>query len=201
MVVQRSIDAHDVDSFAGPMLDEEEIRRLSYVSTSPKRKGFVAPEKLAKNWLIGLKAAKRTVAASTQRAVRDFSHTTGGRRLKPNAWVLGKKRLHCDVWTDTLIAKTKSIRGFNYCQVYVTPFHFMFARPITLKSEAHLTLTDFFQEVGIPRTMIPDNAKELTQSLFRKKCNRAQCRIRPIEAYTPNDNITESPGSEKQRGS
>ena len=67
----------------------------------------------------------------------------------------------------------------------------MFARPIKSKGEAHLTLTEFFQEVGIPNKMIPDNAFELTMGEFRKKCNKAQCRIRPIEAYNPNDNLAE----------
>ena len=196
---QGSVVPLDVDSFAESLLLEEETRALSSVTTRSKRKGFVSPEGLAKNWGIGLETAKMTIAASTQRAVRDFTHTTGGRRLKPYAWVLGMKRISGDVYTDTLIAKCKSIRGNKYCQIYVTPFHFMFARPIKLKEEAHLTLTEFFQEVGIPNRIIPDNAKEMTEGLFKKKCAKAQCRIQPGEPHFPNFNLAETGIREAKR--
>ena len=42
-----------------------------------------------------------------------------------------------------------------------------------------------------PRAMIPDNAKELTEGDFKRKHNKAQCLIKPVEAYTPNANIAE----------
>ena len=35
---------------------------LQAMSSNRKKKGFVTPERLAKNWLMGLEAAKRTVA-------------------------------------------------------------------------------------------------------------------------------------------
>ena len=52
-------------------------------------------------------------------------------------------------------------------------------------------MISLFTEVGVPRVMIPDNAKELTKGDFRKKCRRAQCAIQLIEARTPNANIAE----------
>jgi hypothetical protein len=57
-------------------------RQLALASTV-KRKGFIGPEQLAKNWNIGFELAKRTVEATTQPAVRDFMGTQGGKRLKP----------------------------------------------------------------------------------------------------------------------
>ena len=113
---------------------------LQAMSSNRKRKGFVTPERLAKNWLIGLEAAKRTVEATTQLAVRDFTHTTGGRRLKPYSSILKQKRLGCDVHTDTMIARCKSLRVNTHCQIYTTPFHFVFARPMRSKKDAHYTL-------------------------------------------------------------
>ena len=62
--------------------------QLAAIGTVKKRKGFVDANKLAKNWKIGTEAARRTVEVTTQRVVRDFTHTTGGRRLKPYAWML-----------------------------------------------------------------------------------------------------------------
>jgi ribosomal protein S25 len=44
-----------------------------------KTKGFVSVEQLAKNWKIGLEVAKKTVDATTQLAVRDFTDSEGGK--------------------------------------------------------------------------------------------------------------------------
>ena len=68
----------DVDSYAS------ELERVSCKTVgSKKRKGYVGPEELAKRWHIGLETARKTLDRTTQLAVRDFTHTMGGRRLKP----------------------------------------------------------------------------------------------------------------------
>ncbi len=190
---QGNIDPLDVDSFALPMLYDRrwEDRGLSALSRYKKRKGFVTAEKLAKNWGIGLEAAKRTIEATTQMAVRDFSTTRGTRRLKPYSWILKQKRIGCDVYTDTLHGRCMSLRKNLCMQVYTTPFYFVFARPMAKKSEAYLTLDELFNEVGIPNAMRPDNAPELTKGQFKKRCARAQCRLWPVEAYTPDSNLAE----------
>ncbi len=203
LVDQGTIDPLDVDSFANALLIEkgmdEELRSLKDMSTTPKRSGFVTAEKLAKNWSIGLEAARRTVESTTQLAVRDFTHTTGGRRLKPYSWILKQKRLTDDVYTDTMFAKCKSLRGNTCSQMYATPFHWVLARPMKSKGEAHYTLDDLFSKHGIPRAMIPDNAKELTEGKFLKKCRKAQCRVLPIEAFTSNANLVEGDIREVKR--
>ena len=70
-----------MDSFAETLLQDDLVGDFGYVlaslTTVKKRKGFVSAEKLAKNWKIGLELARLTVAGSTQRAVRDFTHTSG----------------------------------------------------------------------------------------------------------------------------
>ena len=147
---------------------------LASGTTVKKRKGFVDAQKLAKNWKIGQKAAERTVEATTQMAVRDFSSTTGARKLKPRHWVLDHKRLGTDVSTDTLFGKCKSLRGNTCAQVYSTPFHWVKSYPMTSKSEAHYTLDDMFNEVGVPRRIVSDGAKEFIQGEFKRKCKRAQ---------------------------
>ena len=82
----------DIDQYADALMNELGVSelgaqgmasKLASATTRKKRPGFVGPEQLAKNWKIGLEAAKRTCEATTQDAVRDFSTTTGGRRLKP----------------------------------------------------------------------------------------------------------------------
>ena len=89
--------ALDVDRYAELLMDElgvTELRnefgfteshlkqlqhKLSSATTKRQRSGFVDAHALAKNWKIGIDAAKRTVEASTQLAVRDFTNSKGGR--------------------------------------------------------------------------------------------------------------------------
>ena len=77
-------------------------RKLASATTVRKRPGYVDAQKLAKNWKIGVEAAKKRLQATTHLAVRDhFTHTSGGRMLKPYQWVLKLRRLDCEVYTDT----------------------------------------------------------------------------------------------------
>ena len=98
-----------------------------------------------------------------------------------------------------IFGKVKSVRGNKCCQIYCTPSHYIKAVPMPSKKNAHESLDVFFKRVGIPAVMIPDNAKELTQGEFKRKCQRAQCPIHPIEAYTPNANIAEDAIRELKR--
>ena len=118
-------------------------------------------------------------------AVRDFSDASGSRRLKPYASLLKWKRLAEDLYTDTMFAKCKSLRGNTCCQMYASPFHWIYARPMKKKSEAHYTLDELFSKFGVPRAIIPDNAKEVTEGDFLKKCRKAQCRVEQGFANTP----------------
>jgi hypothetical protein len=167
----RNIGALDVDCFAETLLERcepespvefdvplngftvEQVnkfgRHLAFASTV-KRKSFVGPEQLARNWNIGHELAKRTVEATTQLAVRDFTGTQGGKRLKPSTWVLNFDRVDAEVYTDTFYGKCKSLRGNKYCQTFATEFHFVRAYPMEFKNEAHFALDDWFHENGVP---------------------------------------------------
>jgi hypothetical protein len=65
------------------------------------------------------------------------------------------------------------------------------AYPIKSKSDCHMTLKDFFKDVGVPRVVIPDNVKETTMGDMRKEANTAQLPIHHIEACKPNKNTAE----------
>ncbi len=203
-----SYGAPDVDSFAETLLAELGVTEnyvqqmavsLAANTTLKKRKGFVAADKLAKNWGIGKEAAKRTVESTTQMAVRDFKNTAGSRRLKPYAWMLRFPRRSADVFTDTLVGKVKSMRGNRYMQVYATDFHHCKALPMEKKSDTHYTLTEYFKDCGIPASLIPDNAKELREGEFGRVAKRYHCPIRPVESYTPNANTAEDAIRELKR--
>ena len=176
----------DIDSFA------EELERVSISAVQTKaRKGTVSPETLAKRWRIGIEAARKTIERTTQLAVRDFTNTTGGRRLKPIHQQLKYRRLDVEMYCDILIGRCVSLLGNKYAAVYCTPFHWISVDPIPTKGDAHKTLDSLFRAVGVPRVLIPDGAGELTGAEFRKKASKVETLIHPIEAYTPNANIAE----------
>ena len=198
---QRHTTALDVDRYAKLMMKELGVtekglddlaHKLAAATPTKSRPGFVDADQLAKNWKIGLDAAKRTVEATTQLAVRDFTDVTGSKRLKPHHWVLNQIRLGCEVFTDTMFGRCKSLRGNICAQIFATAFHYVRAFPMEARKDAHYSLDDFFNEVGVPQVLVPDNAKELVGKNFKKKCRRAQCPIHPIEAYTPNANLAEA---------
>jgi len=60
-----------------------------------KRKGYIGPEELASRWGIGLETARKTQDKTTQVAVRNFTESMGGRRLKPIYYQLKYRRLRC----------------------------------------------------------------------------------------------------------
>jgi hypothetical protein len=78
----RSSAALDVDAYAEVMLHGnsagESSSILASLSTVKKRKGYVDATNLAMNWKIELKLARLTVQGTTQRAIQDFTHSTGG---------------------------------------------------------------------------------------------------------------------------
>ena len=183
----------EIDSCAKSLLMDMDAadRSLRELTTYKKRSGHVTPERLARNWGIGLEAAKRTILNTTQLAVRDFSGTTGTRRLKPYADMLKLKRLKSELYTDTMFAKCKSLRGNTCAQIYVANNGWIYCVPMKKESDAHLSLDDLFRDYGVPIAIIPDGAKSLNQGKYQRKCRRSGCRIKPVEAYTPNANLAE----------
>jgi hypothetical protein len=108
-------------------------------------------------------------------------------------------RLQCEFYTDTLFGKIVSLRGNKCAQIFATAFAFIAAYPMKTKADAHFALDEVFRTVGVPTRMIPDNAKELTEGEFRRKCLKAQCPILPIEPHTPNANYAEGAIRELKR--
>ena len=96
-----------------------------------KRKCVVGPRMLAKNWGIGLDAARRTVEATTQKGVRMILHPTLSRRFRTNDQQLRYRRLSHDMFTDMLEAHTRSwFRHNKYAQVFSTKFGWVRVYPM-----------------------------------------------------------------------
>ena len=179
---------YDHDCFYERLIE----RRALVSSTTSLKKRSLTAEELASKWFIGIETAKRTIERNTQRGVRDFSNTTGTRRLKHTAYQLKFRHLRSSVYTDTMFTSVKSLRQNTCAQVYITSFHWTKVYPMKAKGDAHMTLDRVFRDVGVFHTIIPDNAKELTEGDFRRKALHAGAQIKPVEAYTHNQNLAES---------
>jgi hypothetical protein len=71
--------------------------RVIHTTVTSRRQGTITPQQLAERWRIGIDTAKPTIENTTQLAVRDFAHTTGGRRLKPIHYQLKARRLSTEM--------------------------------------------------------------------------------------------------------
>jgi Reverse transcriptase (RNA-dependent DNA polymerase) len=112
--------------------------------------------------------------------------------MKHTAHQLLYRHIRTSIYTDTMFSKVKSLQQNHCAQVYITPFHYTKVYPMRSKAEAHLTLDKLHQDVGVFHTIIPDNAKELTEGELKRKAIHAGSKIRPIEAHRHNQNLAES---------
>jgi len=92
----------------------------------------------------------------------------------------------------TLFSHIKSIHGHKCVQV-TTDGHFTHVFSIITKSSDGDALTHFVQEVGIPDTIVVDNAgKQMGDNTeFVKTCNLYKILQRQMEPYTPKQNWVE----------
>mmetsp|Transcript_5411 Transcript_5411/g.7980 ORF Transcript_5411/g.7980 Transcript_5411/m.7980 type:complete len:205 (+) Transcript_5411:2308-2922(+) len=69
-------------------------------------------------------------------------------------------RLNSYLYSDTLFSNTKSIRGNQYAQLFVTDKHYCAIKPMKTKGEAGEKLNEFITTTGNPEGLITDGAKE-----------------------------------------
>ena len=156
---------------------------------------------LAMRWQIPIDRAKRTVKRTTQRGVRHVSHPSLTRRFPTNDRMLRYNRLPHSIFTDTLIAGTRTSRGNKYSQIFATSYGWSRSFGLRAKSEAHESLSLLFKRDGVPPEMIMDGSKEQTQGIFKRKLREADCHQRQIEPYSPWMNAAEACIRELKRGS
>ena len=173
--------------------------QVSGVTTSDRRNGVDAPT-LARNWGIGLEAAKKTIKVTTQRGVRTMVHPSLSRRFRTNDRQLRYRRLGIECFTDTLIAKTESRQKNKYAQVFCTVEGWTRAFPMKLKSEAHEALSLLHRRDGFPNVMIMDNAKEQVNGDFRRKNREVHTHVSQTEAFSPWMNAAEGAIKELKKG-
>ena len=111
---------------------------LSAVYATMRDKGGVDAATLAKNWGIGIDAAKRTRLVTTQRGIRRVIHPSLSKRFKTNDRQLRYQRLPVNMFTDTMFSKTLSRQGNKAAQIFGTTDGFARAFPLKLENNNKL---------------------------------------------------------------
>ena len=180
-----------------PTTDEDLHTRLiqqvvvSSASTS-SRGGKITPEELAKRWCIGLKRAKKTLAMTTQKCVRDYSNVMLARRFKPISYQLRYRSLRATWYCDIMkLPVETSYRKSKYCLVFANEESYIKCYPLRKRSEAAEALKLFHQQVGIPATIRMDNGCELVKGDFANRIRKSGSKLWPIEPHTQKLNPAE----------
>jgi hypothetical protein len=74
------------------------------------------------------------------------------------------------MYSDTLFTNCQSIHGNKCGQLFITDFGYAKFFPMKNKSEAGHALQELIKEIGIPKQMHTDGAKELTLGKWKEVC-------------------------------
>jgi hypothetical protein len=134
---------------------------------------------LAKNFGIGIEAAKRTRLVTTQRGGGKWMiHPSLSVRSRTNVRHMRYRRLPVTFFTDTIFSNSKSRQGYKAAQVFCTANGWKRAFPMAKEKDAHEALSLLFHRDGVLNVMVMDGAKAHIQGEFRRKLREAGCHIK-----------------------
>jgi hypothetical protein len=146
---------------------------------------------LAKNWGIGLEAAKRTRLVTTQRGIRRMIHPSLTKIYKMNGRQLRYHRLPVTMYTYTMYSTILSRQKNKASQIFCTDFGFVRAFSLKKEKEAHEALPLLLHRYGVPNVMVMDGAKAQVEGEFRRKLRYDGCHIKQTEPHTQSSNMGE----------
>jgi hypothetical protein len=134
---------------------------------------------------------KKTAKVTTQRGIRSailpLSRRYHTNRFYQPRWLKG------DMYTDTAIAKVKSLNGNKYAQVFANTNNFVAIYPMRSKTMAGDALAEFTQDFGTPTRIYSDGLKEQTEqgTTFVKTAKQLHIELRQTEPRRPEQNRAE----------
>jgi hypothetical protein len=167
-----------------------DVNMSSVIAITRDKGGFDAVT-LAKNWGIGIEAAKRTRLVTTQRGVNRIIHPSLTNRHMTSDRQLRYRRLHIASFTDTMYSTIKSRVGNKAAQVFFTDDGWTRPFPMKKEKEAHEGLFLLFHRDGVPNVMVMDGPKAQVQGEFRIKLRDIGCHIKQTEPYTDSSTMSE----------
>ena len=183
LVSQVHVASHNVESAD----DLQDHLRLAAV-TAGTRHSDVTPEELARKWNISLRQAQATLEVTTHDGIRTGTDLPA-RRLRVDHLGVERPRLAGTWFCDTLQAKTQSIQGNKYANLF-TNGKFTAIYPVAKKDDAHESLKTFIDEHGVPDVLISDLGGEFEgkKTLFQRYVRRYRIRHFMSEKGRKNQN-------------
>jgi hypothetical protein len=160
------------------------ISRQIKSTFTKNKKLFIQDHQLAARWAISLKDAAQTVQATTQKFIRNALHPIE-RRFCTKNMALRYNQLCCHFTSDTFFSNVKSIFQHSCAQLFMTDFRYGKIVPMKAKSEAGYALKELIQDVGIPKHLHTDGAKELTMGIWKQVCKEAGIKSTTTEKNSP----------------
>jgi hypothetical protein len=112
-------------------LDDNNLNlNVPLVKSEMRDKGGIDAETLAKNWGIGIEAAKSKRLVTTQRGIRRMVHPSLTKRYKTNDKQLRYRRLPVTMYTNTMYSTILSRQMNKAAQIFTTDFGFVRAFPL-----------------------------------------------------------------------
>jgi hypothetical protein len=182
-------------------LDDTNLNlNISLVKYETRDKAGVDAATLAKNWGIGLEAAKKTRLVTTQRGIRRMINPSLTKRYKTNERQLRYRLLPVTMYTDTMFSTILSRQKNKAAQIFCTDFGFVRAFPLKKEKEAHEALYLLFHRDGVTNVMVMDGAKAQVEWEFIRKLRDAGCHIKQTEPHTQSSNMGEGAVHELKKG-
>ena len=186
MVTAEEIDKPASDTSTG----DSRVGISAFVKDKPH--SGVNAERVAQIFGCGLERARNTLSCTTQHAVRSAEHPLS-RRYRTDLMSMRYRRLNTRFGVDNMMFKTTSLRGNKLASVFTTDEGFVRAYPLKSKAMAGDALDLLAQDVGIPNSIVCDNAGEFLgdNKKFRQRIRYYRINQTTIEPLTPKQNPTE----------
>jgi hypothetical protein len=181
---------------AGTMPD---VDRVVAGVKSKDRGPVITKEILARRWGIGLDTAHRTLVATTQFGVRRILHPVD-RRFRTRQAHLRFPNLNTRLYTDTMFAATKSLRGNKCAQVFTNGTGYDLFYPLKKEALASEALNEVIRTVGVPKELISDGARAEVYGRFGEVAREYRIKQRLTEPYSGWQNRAEAAIREVKRG-
>ena len=182
-------------------LDEQNLadimaQPLNVSAVSHEIRPDMDAEKLAEMWHISIENAARTLRCTTMDRIR---------KLRGNIHKRFKTKVHQKRYkqlggylamfaSDTFLSNVTSLRGNKYIQLFCNRGNYNVCYPLKKKEHAHHALDRFLHEVGVPREILTDGAKELIMAEWGKTCRKHGIYQVNTEPHSPWQNIAEKNG-------
>ena len=171
-------------------------RRISAM-TVHRPKSNLTPEYLSQLWKCGLETARRTIEATT---CKHFRHITNGitKRFRPTRDFMRYRLLRMpagEFYTDTMMSKVRSVRGYSCAQIYGNKFGYMKAYPMERHDKQRVgdSLTLMIQDTGVMQKLHTDNAPDMVgrKTPFFTRARKEGIDLTTIAPLRPDENYGE----------